>query len=214
MTPHELAAMRAEYLGESLTEDAAGDDPFELFDRWLDEAVAAGIGEPNAMALATATSAGQPSVRIVLLKSFDQTGAVFHTNYESRKGVEIDANPRVAAVLLWHDIRRQVRIEGPITRVSAEESDAYFATRPPGGRVSAAASPQSQIVADRAELEQRWAAASAADDSGQRPVNWGGYRIAVDHIEFWQGRENRLHDRLLFSRAHRDAAWARVRLAP
>lgn len=208
----DLAAMRTEYSRAGLDEESAGQDPFALFDEWLGQAVAAGVHEPNAVALATATADGAPSVRIVLLKSFDETGAVLHTNYLSRKGSEIEENPRAAAVLLWHEVQRQVRIEGPVSRLSPEESDAYFLSRPLGGRVSAAASPQSQVVADRAELQRRWDEAAASATAGQRPDTWGGLRIAVESIEFWQGRENRLHDRIRFRRD--GGEWVKERLAP
>ncbi len=212
MVTPDLSAMRHEYGSVGLDEQDAGHDPFALFDRWLAEAVSAGITEPNAMALATASPDAVPSVRIVLLKSLDASGAVFHTNYESRKGAELAANPRAAAVLLWHDLSRQVRLEGPVAPIGAEESDAYFLSRPEGGRVSAAASPQSQVVADRAELERRWDEAAAAPDAGTRPAHWGGLRLDVESFEFWQGRPNRLHDRLRFVREAGD--WRRDRLAP
>lgn len=208
----DLARMRREYSAAGLDEKVAGNDPVALFAAWLADAVGAGVSEPNAMALATATPAGAPSVRIVLLKSLDEDGAVFHTNYESRKGRELAANPRAAAVMLWHDLSRQVRLEGPVERVSAAESDAYFATRPEGGRVSAAASPQSQVVADRAELERRWQEAALAPGAGRRPDHWGGFRLRLESLEFWQGRENRLHDRLRFTRV--GEGWQRARLAP
>lgn len=208
----DLAAMRTEYSRAGLDEESAGQDPFALFDEWLAQVVEAGVHEPNAMALATATADGAPSVRMVLLKSFDASGAVLHTNYFSRKGVEVEENPRAAAVLLWHEVQRQVRIEGPVSRLSSEESDAYFLSRPPGGRVSAAASPQSQVVAGRAELERRWDEAAASATAGQRPEGWGGLRIAVESIEFWQGRENRLHDRIRFRLD--GGEWVKERLAP
>lgn len=211
----ELDAMRTEYGADGLTETDAGADPIALFERWLADAIAARLPEPNAMALATATPEGNPSVRIVLLKSLDANGAIFHTNYSSRKGDEMESNPRAAAVLLWHPMARQVRIEGAVERIPEAESDAYFVTRPPGGRISAAASPQSQVVADRAELEQLWAEAQASGAGEQRPENWGGYRIALERIEFWHGRENRLHDRLRFTRVSGQAdQWQRERLAP
>ncbi len=212
MVTPDLSAMRREYGATGLDESEAGQDPLALVDRWLAEAVAAGITEPNAMALATATPDGAPSVRIVLLKSLDAQGAVFYTNYTSRKGTELAENPRAAAVLLWHDLSRQVRLEGRVAQVSAEESDAYFASRPPGGRISAQASPQSQVVAGRAELERRWEQAAASPDAGTRPDEWGGFRLVPEVFEFWQGRPNRLHDRIRF-RANGDA-WERDRLAP
>ena len=208
----DLAAMRHEYGAQGLDEAAAGSDPYPLFDRWLADAVAAGITEPNAMALATSTIDGIPSVRVVLLKGLDRAGAVFYTNYESRKGVELIANPRASATLLWHDLARQVRLEGGVEKVSPEESDAYFAVRPEGGRISAAASPQSRVVADRAELERRWAEAAEAGTTGTRPESWGGFRIVIESFEFWQGRRNRLHDRIRFRRD--GAEWVRDRLAP
>ncbi len=213
MVTPDLSAMRQEYGALGLSEVDAGTDPLDLFGRWFADALAAGLSEPNAMALATATPDGAPSVRVVLLKSLDADGAVFHTNYESRKGRELEVNPRAAAVMLWHDLSRQVRLEGRIEQVSAAESDAYFATRPEGGRISAAASPQSQVVADRAELERRWAEASAAPGAGSRPAHWGGLRLRVESFEFWQGRANRLHDRLRFVSAG-DGTWTRERLAP
>ncbi len=206
--------MRAEYARDGLEEVGAGLEPIGLFRSWFDDAVSAGLHEPNAMALASSTPDGAPSVRIVLLKHLDEDGAVFFTSYESRKGVEIQANPRVAAVLLWHPLQRQVRVEGAVSRVSAKESDAYFASRPLGSRVSAAASPQSSVVPDRDDLEQRVARVrdQAGADGPARPPEWGGYRIALESVEFWQGRENRLHDRIRFVRVADE--WRRERLAP
>ncbi|MFO6452732.1 MULTISPECIES: pyridoxamine 5'-phosphate oxidase [unclassified Aeromicrobium] len=208
----ELARMRTEYARVGLDEDTAGDDPVALAQTWISEAVAAGVHEPNAMALATATAAGEPSVRIVLLKGFDAAGAVFFTNYDSRKGRELAENPRAAAVLLWHPLHRQLRIEGAVTRIQAHESDAYFAARPEGARISAAASPQSQVVEGRDELDRRWHEAERGGAADRRPEGWGGYRIAPEVLEFWHGRENRLHDRIRFTRD--GDAWARDRLAP
>lgn len=214
MTSPDLAAMRTEYARAGLDEAEAGDDPLALFRRWLEEAVAAQVHEPNAMALATATPDGLPSVRIVLLKQLDRAGAVFYTGYTSRKGRELEENPHAAAVMLWHPLQRQVRLEGPVTRVPEAESDAYFASRPPGSRLGAVASPQSQVIADRGELERRVEAARAevGDAPADRPDTWGGYRIEPVVLEFWQGRENRLHDRLRFVRT--GDAWRRERLAP
>lgn len=208
----DLARMRTEYARAGLDEDSAGGDPIGLAQTWIAEAVAAGVHEPNAMALATATRDGEPSVRIVLLKGFDAAGAVFFTNYESRKGHELAQNPRAAAVLLWHPLHRQLRIEGAVTRLDPQESDAYYLARPEGARISAASSPQSQVVAGREELERLWHEAERAGAADRRPENWGGYRIAPEVLEFWHGRENRLHDRLRFTRA--GDAWTRDRLAP
>jgi len=206
--------MRAEYAAVGLDESAAGDDPVALFRKWLAEVVAAEVIEPNAMALATADADGAPSVRTVLLKGLDAEGVVFFTNYDSRKGFELAANPRAAAVMLWHPLQRQVRVEGAVTKLSPEESDAYFASRPHGSQLGAAASPQSQPVVDRAELEERYAqvAAKFGTAAVPRPPYWGGYRIGFDVVEFWQGRVNRMHDRIRFRRV--EDGWERGRLAP
>lgn len=208
----DLARMRTEYARTGLDEATAGDDPIRLAQTWIAEAIAAGVHEPNAMALATATADGAPSVRIVLLKGFDASGAVFFTNYDSRKGHELAQNPRAAAVLLWHPLHRQLRIEGAVTRLDPQESDAYFLARPEGARISAASSPQSQVVAGREELERRWREAEGQGVAEQRPEGWGGYRIAPEALEFWHGRENRLHDRIRFTSVH--GGWLRDRLAP
>lgn len=212
-TPN-LAAMREDYSLAGLDEAAAGDDPVELFARWLDDAVTAGIHEPNAMALATATPEGRPSVRIVLLKGVSASGLTFFTGYGSRKGTELAANPWAAATMLWHPLQRQVRVEGAVTRLDAEQSDAYFASRPRGSQIGAVASPQSQIVADRAALDERVAAVERELDGRdvERPADWGGFRLAIESIEFWQGRSSRLHDRIRFTRD--GARWTRDRLAP
>jgi len=206
--------MRRDYARAGLDEDAAGADPVTLFARWLDEAVAAGVHEPNAMALATATPDGRPSSRIVLLKGFDARGLVFFTGYESRKGRELTANPWAAATMLWHSLERQVRVEGAVTRLSDPESDAYFASRPRGSQVGAVASPQSRVIAGREMLEQRALEVERffADSDVERPPVWGGYRVALERVEFWQGRASRLHDRIRFVRVGDD--WRRERLAP
>lgn len=209
-----LAAMRSEYEDVGLSEETAGHDPSVLLARWLQEAVAAGVPEPNAMALGTATPNGRPSVRIVLMKGLDERGITFFTHYTSRKGSELDANPHAAATLLWHPIQRQVRLEGSVQRLTAAENDAYFASRPRGARLGAVASRQSRPVHDRRALEAqvRAAAASAEGDEVARPATWGGYLLVPETIEFWHGRRNRVHDRLLF---RRDVdGWERVRLQP
>jgi pyridoxamine 5'-phosphate oxidase len=214
MQTPDLARMRQDYADSGLDESAAGHDPVALFQQWLAEAVDAGVHEPNAMALATATADGRPSSRIVLLKGMDDRGLVFFTGYGSRKGRELEANPRAAATMLWHPLQRQVRVEGAVSRVAAAESDAYFASRPRGSQVSAAASPQSDVVADRAALQARRVDVEQtfADRDVERPHDWGGYRVALDVVEFWQGRSSRFHDRIRFTRA--GSAWHRERLAP
>ena len=214
MDSPDLAAIRREYTAHGLTEDEAGDDPLVLLRQWLAEAVAAGIDEPNAMALATADSRGRPSVRIVLLKGLDIDGAVFYTNLASRKGRELSENPWASAVLLWRPLQRQVRIEGPALPVSEEEADRYFASRPRGAQVGAAASHQSEPIGSRAELERQYAEVERASgaDGITRPSFWGGFRLGFDSVEFWQGRPDRLHDRIRFTRG--GAGWQRERLQP
>jgi len=214
MESPDLARMRSEYARDGLDETAAGDDPVALFGRWLDEAVTADLHEPNAMALATATADGRPSSRIVLLKGFDARGLAFFTGYDSRKGHELTANPFAAATMLWHPLQRQVRVEGRVVRLSDEESDAYFGSRPRGSQIGAVASPQSRRIASRESLERRVEEVERvfADRDVERPPVWGGYRIAIEQIEFWQGRVSRLHDRIRFTRV--DGGWDRERLAP
>jgi len=209
-----LAELRQDYSAGGLAEDDAGHDPFALFHRWFDQALAGGLHEPNAFALATATPDGVPSVRLVLLKALDDRGFTFFTNYDSRKAREMAANPRVAAVFPWHALERQVRVEGVVEVVTPAESDAYFATRPLGSRLGAWASAQSAVIPDRAFLEAQHAALVARYPDGNvpRPPNWGGYRVVPEVFEFWQGRRSRLHDRVRFTRA--GAAWARDRLSP
>ena len=189
-------------------------DPHVQFDRWFADAVSAGVRHPEQMALATATREGAPSVRMVLLKGYDARGFVFYTNRTSRKAVELDENPRAAVTLFWDSQERQVRIEGTVVRVEDDESAAYFRTRPRGSQISAWASPQSEALASRAELEQRAAAIEArfAGTEVPLPPFWGGYRIVAAAIEFWQGRPDRLHDRVRYELD--DGGWARERLGP
>ena len=190
-------------------------DPLEQLAHWYEHAVAAGLPEPEAMALATATPDGAPSVRFVLLKGIDARGVEFYTNYESRKGRELAANPRGALAILWKPLQRQVRVEGAVERLSAAESDAYFATRARGSRLGAWASRQSTEIPDREFLEARLAQADA-DHPGEdvpRPDYWGGYVLRPDAIEFWEGRPNRLHDRELFTRVA-GGGWTSRRLSP
>jgi pyridoxamine 5'-phosphate oxidase len=210
-----LDRLRAEYADAGLDESAAGDDPIGLFARWLDEAVASGLHEPNAMALATAGRDGAPTVRFVLLKGFDSDGFCFYTNYDSRKSRELDAEPRCGLVFAWHPMGRQIRIDGVAARMAAGESDAYFATRPRDSQLGAWASPQSEVVADRVALDRAYAEVVARFDGVDpvpRPPRWGGWRVAPTAMEFWQGRVGRMHDRLLYART--DAGWTRSRLAP
>jgi pyridoxamine 5'-phosphate oxidase len=206
--------MRREYTREALTEADVDADPVVQFGRWFEQAERAGLLEPTAMTLATATPDGRPSARMVLLRGFDQRGFCFYTNYESRKGVELAANPRAALVFWWGELERQVRIEGPVAPTSRAESEAYFHSRPPGSQLSAAASPQSRVIEDRAVLERRVAelAAGSVDGEVSLPDFWGGYRLTHEVVEFWQGRPNRLHDRLRYRRT--GDTWKIERLAP
>lgn len=205
--------MRNEYMRASLDEADAAADPFTQFQRWFDEAVRAELPTPNAMTLATVAADGAPGARIVLLKGADPQGFVFYTNYQSRKGQELAANPRAVLVFHWIELEREVRIEGVVEKTGAAESDAYFSSRPLGSRHAAIASPQSTVVASRAALEARFAeVAKSQGDQPVRPAHWGGYRLNPNLVEFWQGRRNRLHDRLLYTRSNE--RWSISRLAP
>jgi pyridoxamine 5'-phosphate oxidase len=211
----QLPELRKEYSQAGLSEADVDPDPIRQFRRWFDEAVAAGVPEPNAMTLATATPDGAPSARIVLLKDLSEAGFAFYTNYNGRKAREIAANPRAALVFYWLSMERQVRVEGSVEKTSPAESDAYFRTRPLGARIGARVSPQSEVLPDRAALERRIEEVTAefADGDVPRPAWWGGYRLRPEAIEFWQGRPSRLHDRLLYRRQP-TGAWQMVRLAP
>jgi len=208
-----LASLRQEYGDRPLTESDLAADWVIQFGRWFADAVTAELPEPNAMVLATADDAGRPSARTVLLKAYDERGLVFYTNYESRKGAELAANPYVSLVLPWLPIHRQVVICGSVTRVERAETEVYFAARPRESRLSAWASPQSCVVEDRTVLEDAWAEVDRQFPGDvPAPPNWGGFRVAPDTVEFWQGRANRLHDRLRFRRTGSD--WVVERLAP
>ncbi len=209
-----ISHLRVDYTSPPLDERDADPDPFVMFHNWLAAAVAANLPEPHAMTMATAALDGKPSARVVLLRGVDERGLVFFTNYSSRKGKELAENPFAALVLFWQPLHRSIRVEGRVERVSAAESDAYFAARPRGAQLSAAVSPQSQVIPDRATLEARVRELDArAGDPVLRPPHWGGYRVIPDVFEFWQGRENRLHDRLRYTRL-RDDTWKLERLAP
>lgn len=210
----DIADLRRDYKLASLEESDAGHDPLALFRRWFEEARSAQLPEPNAMTLATVTPDGGPDARIVLLKGLDERGFVFFTNYESRKGEELATRPRAALVFHWTDLERQVRVEGEVERIAADESDAYYRVRPLGSRIGAWASPQSRVIPDRDVLDTAVAEAQARfGDDPPRPPHWGGYRVLPRRLEFWQGRPSRLHDRLLCT-LQDGGGWRIERLAP
>ena len=209
-----LADLRRNYALRGLSENDVDVNPFKQFQAWFSDALAAPLIEPNAMVLATATRDGRPSARAVLLKGFDERGFVFYTNYESRKGQELAENSWAAVVFLWEELERQIRIEGQIEKCTVEESDTYFRSRPLGSRLSATLSHQSQVISSREVLEHRLQELIAENTNGDvpRPANWGGYRLKPTSIEFWQGRPNRLHDRLRYRLD--DGKWVLERLSP
>lgn len=209
----DLANLRKDYALKTLDERDVDREPLKQFGVWMVEAIHAQVPEPTAMTLATADGNGRPSARIVLLKGIDPKGFVFYTNYESRKGRDLAANPAAALTFMWKELERQVRIEGRVEKVSAEESDAYFATRPLGSRIGAWASPQSRPIDGREWLETRWAElAGRYGDTPPRPPHWGGYRLLPEYVEFWQGRMSRLHDRIVYRREA--GGWRIERVAP
>jgi pyridoxamine 5'-phosphate oxidase len=210
----QIAQMRHEYISQPFNKSEVAGDPLNQFKRWFDEAVQSSQPDVEAMTLSTATPDGRVAARIVLLKGCDERGFVFFTNYESRKSREMMINPRVALTFYWHTLHRQVRIEGVVEKVTPEESEEYFQTRPRGSQIGAWASPQSEEIANRAGLEQRVNETEARfkDQPINCPPFWGGFRVKPERIEFWQGRESRLHDRILY--ALLDNEWRISRLAP
>jgi pyridoxamine 5'-phosphate oxidase len=210
-----VARLRREYTRAGLSEAAANPDPVEQFRLWFDAALEAGLHEPNAMTLATAGASGSPSARIVLLKGYDERGFAFYTSYTGRKAAELEETPRAALVFYWGELERQVRVEGVVARMPEAESDAYFASRPRGSQLGAHVSEQSRPIESRAALEERLRELEEEYASAEipRPEDWGGYRLAPQKMEFWQGRENRLHDRLLYT-PEGSRGWEITRLQP
>ncbi|TXI96367.1 MAG: pyridoxamine 5'-phosphate oxidase [Burkholderiaceae bacterium] len=209
-----IAHIRKDYQLASLSEHEVANDPFTQFGAWFEQAMKAEVPELNAMSLSTVNAEGRPSSRIVLIKDFDQRGFTWFTNYDSKKGHDLADNPQAALLFFWSALERQVRIEGRIEKISAEENDTYFHSRPLGSRQSALASAQSQEIASRAELEQKLS--EVVEQFGEqppRPEHWGGYRLIPDMLEFWQGRSSRLHDRIVY-RKQEDGSWKTVRLQP
>ena len=208
-----LANLRKDYALKTLEEKDVDREPMKQFGVWMVEAIHAQVPEPTAMTLATVDSHHRPSTRVVLLKGMDARGFVFYTNYQSRKGRDLAANPAAAVTFLWKELERQVRVEGIVEKVTDEESSAYYATRPLGSRIGAWASPQSEPIENRAWLESRWK--DLTEKYGEhppRPPHWGGYRVMPHYLEFWQGRRSRLHDRMAYTREGN--AWKVARLAP
>ncbi|MBK8551626.1 MAG: pyridoxamine 5'-phosphate oxidase [Ignavibacteria bacterium] len=210
-----VANFRNEYVSDGLNENEMEDNPVDEFEKWFNEAVKNKINEPNVMHLSTVSSEGKPSGRIVLLKGFDEKGFVFFTNYDSRKGVELKENNFAALTFLWLELYKQVRIEGTVRKISEEESDAYFKSRPHGSQISAVASLQSSIISGRKELERKVKELEKEFENKPvpRPANWGGYCLSPFSIEFWQGRANRLHDRIQYN-LNNNNIWSRTRLSP
>ena len=211
----DIAKIRKDYKKYQLLETNIDKNPFTQFGIWLDEAIKAEIDEPTAMTLATVSTKGFPTARIVLLKAYDEKGFVFFTNYESRKGRHLSKNPNAALVFFWKELERQVRIEGIVEKISKKESDAYFASRPIESQISACISEQSAVIPDRNFLEMmlQMFLKKKSDKPIERPENWGGYRVIPRRIEFWQGRENRLHDRIKYCNKHGNP-WRIERMAP
>ncbi len=214
LNKNSLHDLRQEYRTAQLTENDVDDDPILQFGKWFTAAVAAKLYEPNVMTLATADRYGKPSARIVLLKGFDENGFVFYTNYESKKGQDLQENPQAALVFFWPELERQVRIEGLVSKVDPETSASYFHSRPAGSQIGALASPQSKVLDSRESLEKKAVALTQLYEGKEIPcpTHWGGYLIEPTHLEFWQGRASRLHDRIVYDLV--DGSWIINRLAP
>lgn len=213
-TGETVAALRKDYGQDTLNESEVAPDPFDQFNTWFEQALAAEVNEPNAMSVATVDADGKPTSRIVLIKQFDRRGFTWYTNYASQKGQQLAANPHAALLFFWSELERQVRIEGIVEHTSAEESDKYFLSRPLKSRLAAIASAQSAPIANRAALEQHYdAVALQYGDTPPRPEHWGGFRLVPQRIEFWQGRRSRFHDRIVYT-LQADGSWMRQRLQP
>jgi pyridoxamine 5'-phosphate oxidase len=210
-----IADLRQEYSTQSLLESDAAANPIDQFDKWWQQALNSAIVEPNAMTLATASSDGMPSARVVLLKGFDKNGFVFFTNYKSYKGMQLDENPKACLVFFWKELERQVRIMGLVKKLSPEENDAYFHSRPVGSQLGAWASPQSQVIESRNWLDNHYleVAEQFKEQPIERPAHWGGYNVQPVIVEFWQGRPSRLHDRIQYT-LQENGEWRMERLAP
>lgn len=215
MLNQQVAALRKDYRLASLDESEVDEHPVKQFEKWWQEAINSQLDEPNAMTLATSTPDGKPSARIVLLKSFDADGFIFFTNYESRKGLEMAANPNVSLLFFWRELERQVRIDGTVSKTPSAISDEYYHTRPMGSRIGAIASPQSRVIPHRSFLEEQvnLIAAQYVLETPVRPQHWGGYSVKPTLMEFWQGRSNRLHDRVQYTLME-GGEWKIERLAP
>lgn len=213
-TGDRVAALRKDYGSDTLNESDVAADPFDQFNAWFEQALAAEVNEPNAMSVATVDADGKPSSRIVLIKQYDRRGFTWYTNYDSQKGRQLSANPHAALLFFWSELERQIRIEGVVERTSVQESDKYFHSRPLKSRLAAIASAQSAPIANRAALEQHYDAAAAQyGDTPPRPEHWGGFRLVPQRIEFWQGRRSRFHDRIVYT-LQQDGSWTRQRLQP